>query len=211
MKALILSRLSETHRFARVRTSLALLCALLLQDASAQEERTTPAANPASTTATVSNSAMDAAETPTPKTSTKAQPTEGLSSTVRDILKLSDARVSSEIIVAFIDRSRSGYMPTPTDLIALKEHNVPDEVTSALMKRGAEIEAQTVRIKSDPAAPTIVRQLSSGSYIDPDSYEFFYLHYAYPRALSYSYRTLAPFDPRYGQRVVHAPYRTPYR
>jgi hypothetical protein len=191
MKTLTLFGDSHARRGAIIWTALALGCALSFQVVSAQESSVATAATNVSSTA-VSNTKTGAVATTVEKVPGEVQAGAVLSPAVQDILKMSDAGVSAGIIVSFIQNTRISYVATAPDLIELKRHNVPDEVTSALMQRGAEIEAQTAKIKQVAVTPTVVRQLSRGTYADPESYDFWYKHYAYPRALSYSYRNLGP-------------------
>lgn len=188
---------SSVRPKALVRASLVLLSVAMSQAAFAQQDRATPPATNAAPAAAAKASTAPADAT-TGNVQSKATADQAVSPTVQDILKMSDAGVSSGVILAFVQASRTSYAPTSADLIALKQHNVPDEVTSALMKRGSEVEAQKVIVKRDPVAPTVVKQLSSGTDFDPESYEFWQNHYAYPRALTYSYRTLSPLNLGYG-------------
>jgi hypothetical protein len=113
---------------------------------------------------------------------------------IAEILKMAEAGVSKDVMKTYVEHSSIAYDPSPEELIALKERLVADEIVTALLKRGAEVKAQTSPANRPVAAPAIVRDLSTGGYLDPDSYDFWWYHYAYPRALSYSYRTLYPYQ-----------------
>ena len=109
------------------------------------------------------------------------------------VLKLAEAGVSPEVIKGYIESSASVSTPSAAELIALKEHKVPDEVTLALLKRSAETRAQTTI-----SAATLARVLRSngaanGGFaggIDPESYAYFQHYYLYPRTLSWVYDQL---------------------
>src|SRR5262245_20869173 len=110
---------------------------------------------------------------------------------VEEIQKMVAAGVSTDVITNYIQKGIVTRSLTPAELISLKEHKVPDEITTALLNRAAEIKAEA-------------RQARRGSmaYLDPDSYEFWWYHYGYPRVLASTYRTLYPYDigasPYYG-------------
>ena len=159
-------------------------------------------------TGTPSRGAANAASAASPKTALvavaqeqKPEAAERVASAyspgIEDILKMARAHVSKEVIMAFIKHSTTAYQPTSSEIIALKEQGVADEVITALLERGAEAKARVNRFKGAVAAPAIVRDLSTPGNLDPESYEFWFYHYAYPRALSYSYRTLPSYYPNY--------------
>jgi hypothetical protein len=165
----------------------------VLCDALAQETNSAaPSADapPAIRSVTVTASAAE----PSEKQSAAEKPSVTTNSPgIAEILKMAQAGVSKDVMKAYVERSSIAYDPSPEELIALKERLVADEIVTALLKRGAEVRAQTPTNRP-VAAPAIVRDLSTGGYLDPDSYDFWWYHYAYPRALSYSYRTLYPYQ-----------------
>jgi hypothetical protein len=116
---------------------------------------------------------------------------------IQEMLKLADAKVSADVLKSFVEHSTITCQPSAAEIIALKERGVTDEVITVLMNRGAQIQAQASSTRARVAMPTIVRDLSTGGHLDPESYDFWYYHYAYPRALSYSYETLPPYYPPY--------------
>lgn len=116
---------------------------------------------------------------------------------IEEIVAMSEAGVSSEILIQFIKNSGILYRPTGADIIVMKQRGLPDEVIMAMLAREKEIEAQVEAARQQVAAPAIVRSLATDGRIDPESYEFFWYHYAYPRALSSSYRTLARYTGPY--------------
>ena len=112
---------------------------------------------------------------------------------VEEIQKMVAAGVSTEVIKTSIQNALVTRSLSPAELISLKEHGVPDEITTALLKRAAEIKAEARQARSG----SVIRLGGDGEtgsdYLDPDSYEFWWYHYAYPRVLSTSYQTLYPY------------------
>ena len=164
------------------------LLALFAQTASAQQTTPAPAAPSA---------------TSTPRPATVAASTNSASSRSRsidDILKLADASLSKDVLLSFVASSSTFYNLSAADIIALKEHGVADDVITALLKRDGEVKNSVAAARGTTAAPAIVRRLSTDGYLDPESYDFWFYHYAYPRALSESYRMLAPYDPALNHR-----------
>ena len=126
---------------------------------------------------------------PTGEGSAEATSTTGsLSPGLREILNMSEAGVAPKIIQSFIRRSPIAYSLTARDIIALKEHGVSDDVTTAMLNRGTALRRQAERARADLAAPIIARNLRGEGGLDPESYDFWYYHYAYPRTVSSSFR-----------------------
>jgi hypothetical protein len=116
-----------------------------------------------------------------------------LSSGVEAILRMVRAGVSKEVVKTYIENSRP-LVVTPGEVIALKEQSVPDEITTALLKRGAAAQGGVASsgggerdLQDRPTAPRV--------RMDPESYEFWWYHYAYPRTLASAYERLYPHYP----------------
>lgn len=122
---------------------------------------------------------------------------------IEEIVKMSEAGVGPELLKRYIANSGVVYRPTGADIVEMKKRGVPDEVTMAMLARDAEITEQVQVARKRVAAPAIVRTLSTDGELDPESYEFFWYHYAYPRALANSYRTLSPCVEMYNGRHGH--------
>ncbi len=110
---------------------------------------------------------------------------------IEDVLKMLQAGVAKDVVVAYIQHAPIRYRLTPADLIALKEQAVPDEVTLALIKRGAELAGPggpgTAGTSGDARELRIPARLAANArpgVMDPESYDFWWYHYAYPRALA---------------------------
>jgi len=125
---------------------------------------------------------------------------------IEEIVRMSEAGVSPEVLTRYIESSGIAYEPTGADLIAMKQRGVPDDVTVVVLARSSAIRAEYEAARRKIAAPAIVRTLSTDGQLDPESYEFFWYHHAYPRALAGSYQTLSPSAQSYhfrGSRKTH--------
>ncbi len=123
---------------------------------------------------------------------------------VREILRMLDAGVSKEVIKAYLEGAPVTSQPTPSDMIALKEHGVADEITVALLKRSAQLAPPAQPPPQTTAPPVAARRSENTSYrfyLDPESYEYFQYYYLYPRTLANAYDRLGyyswPYYPGY--------------
>jgi hypothetical protein len=124
-------------------------------------------------------------------------PAHTLPALFEELVKMSEAGVSSDLILKFLEAGPSVPPPGAADVIAMKERKLPDPVIAAVILRGAETRRHAASGRGAIAAPAIVRSLATDGELDPESYEFFWYHHAYPRALAGSYETLAPYNPAY--------------
>ncbi len=115
---------------------------------------------------------------------------------IDEILKMARAGVSKEVIKTFIENSPIAYNPSAADIIALKDQAVPDELTTALLKRGAQLRAQALQThQANAVAPGYPNGGPRYGGFDPESYDFWWYHYAYPRALGdANQRMFAPYS-----------------
>jgi hypothetical protein len=135
--------------------------------------------------------AGDAVKASSPATNQPAAAT--FSPGVIEILKMADAGVSAEVIKSYIESSPVAFAPTEDDVIALKKHNVGDEIATLLLKRGSEARVAAAEAKREAVARVLSsRQASSGGF-DPESYDYFRYYYLQPRALAAAYQRLAPY------------------
>ncbi len=83
------------------------------------------------------NSSTPAAATDTPATGTVRQPAlVPLSAGVPDVLRLAQAKIGDDTIVAFIESSKTAYKLSATEIIYLRQQGISDRVlTSMLMQR----------------------------------------------------------------------------
>jgi len=79
-------------------------------------------------------------------------------------------------------------------VIGLKEHGATDDLTTALLKRGAEIRA---RGEASPgvAAPVFAGAQPGPFHLDPEGYDYFQYYYLYPRTLASAYERLGFYGP----------------
>jgi hypothetical protein len=134
---------------------------------------------------------------------------------VDEILKMVQAGVSKDVMKAYIEAAQVAPHLSAADIVTLKEHSVPDELTVALMKRGAELAAQAKPAGVSPEAPARVTgtislnelaavlrssQLNPGR-LDPEGYDYFRYYYLFTRTIaSANERILSsyPAFPAYG-------------
>jgi len=112
---------------------------------------------------------------------------------IEEVVRMSEAGIAPEVLTRYIESSGTAYEPTGADLIAMKQRGVPDDVTIVMLAKSSAIRAEYEAARKKIAAPAIVRTLATDGQLDPESYEFFWYHYAYPRALAGSYQTLSPY------------------
>jgi hypothetical protein len=136
----------------------------------------------------------------TPDNSTSPPNTLIISSpAVSDVVKMVDAKVDSSVIKAFIQNSTTTFTPSASELIALKNHGVPDEILTAMLQRGAEVRSQIAQSlhRPPPAAPTYASPSTAPSMAPEASYESYpsdyasygaqYADYSYGYPYGYSY------------------------
>jgi len=173
----------------------ALIAAPLALCAAAQEYES-QASSTVGPAASATNSAATGPQIlPPPKLEKRVKPP--ASDGVQDVLKMMAAGVSKEVIKAYVENARITVNPNGADMIALKEHGVPDDIAIALLKRGSEH-----RQPHSPApAPAYPVDTGSRLYPDPESYDYFQYYYLYPRTLASAYERLGfypgPYFPGY--------------
>jgi hypothetical protein len=133
------------------------------------------------------------------------QPQVSFSPGIRDVLKMLDAKVDIEVVKAYVKNSQIAFNPTASDIIELKRRNVPDDVITSLMQRGAEVRAQLAQSASQMPPPASAPQTPPYGYdysatnpyytnpAYPDyasaypAYDYPYYDYGYPYAYGYGY------------------------
>ena len=131
-----------------------------------------------------------------------------------DILKMLDAGVSKDVVITYIQTLPGGWSLSGADLIALKQHGVPDDVVMELLKHHAPAVVEPAAASANPPESSTASQPSQpvvvvrSGRLDPESYDYFQHYYLYPRTLAYVNQTLgynpAPFN--YGYGYGYAPY-----
>ncbi|MCX6929305.1 MAG: hypothetical protein NT154_39705 [Verrucomicrobia bacterium] len=111
----------------------------------------------------------------------KAEPDEGRATTysagVDEVLRMVKAGVGAEVVKTYIDNSPIVYSLSADDIIALKQNAVPDDLTTAMVKRGAELGAQVRQFNNRNAMPPAYSG-SNRQYqtLDPESYDYFHYY-----------------------------------
>jgi hypothetical protein len=196
-----------------------MLAGLLGLAASAQEAQT---ANPSPSERTPLATTSDASVAPAPvnpKPTVASEP-EAKNSTanrtgIDEILKMFQAGVSKDVIRTYIETAQNLTLLSATDIVTLKERGLPDELTTAWMKRSAELSARASEAASSNAAPAKVtgnvslealaaairRGQANSGRLDPESYDYFQYYYLTPRSIAsaneriYSAPPFAPYTP----------------
>lgn len=124
----------------------------------------------------------------------------GVSAGVSQILKMADAGVSTEVILAYVEASPVGPQPSDKDIIALKEHKVPDDVVKLLLKRSATARDQATQSKNEALLQIVESRRAVAGGVDPDSYDYFRAYHLQPRATAAAnqrlYSSYGPYYPR---------------
>lgn len=117
---------------------------------------------------------------------------------VDEILKMVQAGVSKDVMKEYVETAQVASHLSAADILTLKEHGVPDDLTVALLKRGAELAAQAggagasnvvpARVSGTASLDALVTALRSGQlnpgHLDPEGYDYFRYYYLYPRTLA---------------------------
>lgn len=86
-----------------------------------------------------------------------ARPAGTYSAGIAEIIKLLDAKIDAQVILAYIQTSPIPYNPDAAELIALREHGASTEMLTALLHHGDELRLQLAQAQSavnpQPAAP----------------------------------------------------------
>ena len=130
---------------------------------------------------------------------------------VSDVLRLLDAGVSEEIINAYVRNAPVAYALNASEIIALKDREVPSAVVLSMLARGGELRARAMQqvaatpwleasVRTRPAAgqPTAVYsqpvEYVVNARADTLPYYYWYSYSGYP---TYSYWVWSPFYCRY--------------
>jgi hypothetical protein len=183
---------------------IALLAAMLAVRAAAQDtvvqkqppSSQTPGVPGSPATKPTPTVAADTARDPNPGATAPAP------SGLKEVLKMVDAGISTDIIRMFIQNSTVACDHSADDIIALKQRGAPDEIAMALLKRSAELKAQASPISagSPPAGPApaaVSVTIPNYGGIDPESYAYFYHYYLHPRTLASVYQRLGVYGSAY--------------
>ncbi len=117
---------------------------------------------------------------------------------VREVLKMLDAKVDPAVIKAYIQNSNIPFNPTAAEIIALKQRDVPDDIITGMLQRGAEVRtqlAQAAQAATPVPAPATPQSQYGATAPYPYSYDYTgygypsygYSYYGYPYAYGYPY------------------------
>ena len=104
---------------------------------------------------------------------------------IQDILKMLDAKVDTDVIKVYVRNSMVPYNPNASEIIALKQRGVPDEILTALLQRGAEVRTQAVQ--SMQAMPPEQAPVAAPYNPPYDPYAYGYPDYGSPYYAGYPY------------------------
>jgi hypothetical protein len=125
-----------------------------------------------------------------------------------EVIKMIHAGVATDVIKTYIENSSVAYNLSADEIIALKERGVPDELTTAMVKRGGELRQLVHQAPTHNASPPA---FSVGNHhynvFGPESYDYFQYYYLYPRTLADANQRL--FSP-YGSSSGFYPYSYGY-
>jgi len=184
----------KAHRTIRLFVAAAVVAPALALGAPAPEERAAQGTNSGPQSETRSSEAVKPASGGDKAARQNQQAAAPAPAGIGEILKMLDAGVSSEVIKVYIENSAMAYHLSAGDVIGLKEHGATDDLTTALLKRGAEIRA---RGEASPgvAAPVFAGAQPGPFHLDPEGYDYFQYYYLYPRTLASAYERLGFYGP----------------
>jgi len=127
-----------------------------------------------------------------------AEPQVHFSPGIRDVLKMIDAKVGGSVVIAYIRSSPTAYNPSASEIIALKQRGVPDEIITTLIQRGAEVRAQiaqSAQMGAQATPPAGMAPYANGygatvsdqAYPDYGDYGYGYPYSGYPYYAGYPY------------------------
>jgi hypothetical protein len=135
-------------------------------------------------------------------------PAAALSPGIAEILKMADAGVSPDVILTYVEASPSGPQLTDRDIIALKEHEVSDEVVKLLLKRSAAARVETARAKNEAVLQIMESRRATTGGLDPESYDYFRAYHLQPRTVAFANQRLYSSGPYYPRAYSYGPVYT---
>jgi hypothetical protein len=102
-----------------------------------------------------------AAQTPAPTTTPASTPAVADATPVKlpygaeDVLKLSRAQVSEEVIVNYVHNSGTIYSLAPNDIVYLRNEGVSDRVLNTMLDQRQNVPAQAAAQSAPPSAPAV--------------------------------------------------------
>jgi len=138
-----------------------------------------------------------------------AHPAGTYSAGIAEIIKMLEAKVDAQVILAYIQNSAIPYNPEATELVALKEHGASTATLLALLHRGDELRLQLAQAESSvdpPSAPLTSGYVPETAYPPYPNYDSDSSDVPYPPTY-YGYGAGWPWAYRPNVRItVHPPY-----
>lgn len=131
---------------------------------------------------------------------TNTAPVKPLSALVEGVIKMADAGISPSVMRTFIESTPPDGPLNEQEVIALKQHDVSDDIVTLLLQTGAERRDSQQQQRNLAIARVLAARRSVTGGLDPESYEYFQRHYLQPRAEAATLRRLAPWT---GPRRFH--------
>jgi hypothetical protein len=120
---------------------------------------------------------------------------------ITDLLKMSDAKVPTEVLKAYVTSSPIAYRPVADEIILMQQHGVPSEVLTAMLQRGAELRNQFQNLRAAQAASA--QPAAPVPAYAPQAY-------AYPPAPAYDYSTVPAYADYSDSYPAYYPAYYPY-
>jgi hypothetical protein len=126
---------------------------------------------------------------------------------VGDVVRMINAKVDLEVVKAFIRSSPIPYNPSATEIIALEQSGVTDDIIKAMLERGGELRARAMaaaqqNLGATPAMPSYNPNATPPTYPSYPGYDYgttagSYPDYSYDNP-SYVYDAGYPYYGYYG-------------
>jgi hypothetical protein len=113
---------------------------------------------------------------------------------VAEVMRMADAGVSKEVIKTYIESTPTAKPPGDEDIIAMKQHNVADDIVTLMITRGAEGRMAAAQARQEALARFVAARGNASGGLDPESHDYFQYYYLQPRALASAYQRLAPYS-----------------
>ncbi|HYG34568.1 MAG TPA: hypothetical protein VEC99_07280 [Clostridia bacterium] len=109
---------------------------------------------------------------------------------IPDIIRMVKANVEPQVVKTYVEHSTVAYNPSAAEIVALKKLGIPEDITKAMIERGAQLRAElqkTEREQVSPSFPDASAPYNWGGYQQPMP--------------NYAYGSYAPAYPVYGPLI----------
>jgi hypothetical protein len=111
---------------------------------------------------------------------------------IADVVRMVDAKIEADVIIAYINSSRIPYNPGVNEIIALKERGVSPVILTSMLQHGGEVRAQMAQAST--SAPAAV----PNPYQTANPYPTAATPYPAPPAYDYGVQPAYSYYPYYG-------------